>query len=62
MTRRHVLARLVSILVFFGLFGVFTPAAVWADIAPPQPPLGSGIFPGQETTRVRMQAKTVLID
>jgi hypothetical protein len=62
MTRRHVLARLVSILVFFGLFGVFTPAAVWADIAPPQPPLGSGIFPGQETTRVRMQAETVLID
>jgi len=62
MFHRQPLARLVSILVFFGLFGVFTPAAVRADIAPPQPPLGSGIFPGQETTSVRMQAETVLID
>jgi len=37
-----------------------TPAL--ADIAPPAPPPGSNLLPGNETTLVRMLAETVLID
>jgi hypothetical protein len=54
--------RLFAVLVLAVLLAWLTPDPVRADIAPPQPPLGSGIFPGQGTTAVRMLAETVLID
>ena len=59
MAHRRLLFACVGVFV---LMALLAPAPVYADIAPPQPPLGSGIFPGQETTQVRMQAETVLID
>ena len=59
MSHRRLLFAWVGVFV---LMALLAPSLVHADIAPPQPPLGSGIFPGQETTQVRMQAETVLID
>ena len=45
------------------LFGLMLPVpAGRADIAPPAPPMGSGIAPGAETTQVRMESETVLIE
>ncbi|MDR3573422.1 MAG: hypothetical protein P4L50_06165 [Anaerolineaceae bacterium] len=38
------------------------PQLVLADVAPPQPPEGSNISPGADTTNVRMMAETVHID
>ncbi len=38
------------------------PQVVKADIAPPESPPGSNISPGSETTQVRMQAETVILD
>lgn len=38
------------------------PAPAMADIAPPAQPPGSNPQPGNETTQVRMQAESVLID
>lgn len=48
----------LSLSLFF-LF-VFT-APVQADIAPPAPPPGANLHPGDESTQVRMAAETVLI-
>lgn len=42
---------------------VLAPAApARADIAPPQPPYASGIYPKGEVTQVRMMAETVTLD
>ena len=44
------------------IFWLLTPAAVVrADIAPPEPPKGSGIAPGSNLTQVRMMAEQVVI-
>jgi hypothetical protein len=57
----HFLRRLFFLVFTIGLLALLTPSAALADIAPPQPPLGSGVIPGQETTQVRMMAETVQI-
>ena len=57
----HFLRRLFSLVFTIGLLALLMPSAALADIAPPQPPLGSGVIPGQETTQVRMMAETVQI-
>jgi tetratricopeptide (TPR) repeat protein len=45
------------------IFWLFIPSGeVWADIAPPAPPQGSGITPDSETTSVRMQAEKVVME
>jgi hypothetical protein len=50
----------------FGLILIFwllnPAAAVRADIAPPEPPKGTNIIPGSETTSVRMLAEKVVIE
>lgn len=55
--------RSIMALLFFGALALlFGPAgAARADIAPPPPPEGANITPGEETTQVRMLAETVII-
>lgn len=57
---RH--CRLATAILLASLALLLPFRAARADMAPPQPPLGSGIVPGQETTQVRMLAETVLIE
>jgi tetratricopeptide (TPR) repeat protein len=52
--------RLSIVLVFFLLLAVTAP--VHADVAPPEQPPGANPGPGSETTQVRMQSESVLID
>jgi hypothetical protein len=54
--------RWFSMIIMVCLLVALTPSVAFADIAPPQPPLGSGVIPGQATTQVRMMAETVLIE
>jgi hypothetical protein len=61
MKRRTFHICVLAILLSLALTGTARAERVSGDIAPPQPPMGSGIQPGQETTQVRMQAETVLI-
>lgn len=53
--RRTLLSLLVVVLLIF-------PSTVKADVAPPGNPPGSNPGPGDEFTRVRMQAETVVVD
>jgi len=43
------------------LFSLLAPRPVRADVAPPEPPPGSGIAPGAEVTEVRMVAEQVTL-
>jgi hypothetical protein len=51
---------IVSTLVLI-LVSVFPPKSVHADMAPPLPPSGANIVPGEENTQVRMVAETVTL-
>ncbi len=54
------LLRLLLLAAALLVLGVdFVP--VRADIAPPEPPVGTGIWPGTEYTQVRMVAETVVM-
>lgn len=52
----------ILLFVFLLVFMLAMPGSVQADIAPPANPPGSNPQPGVESTQVRMQAETVLID
>jgi hypothetical protein len=43
------------------LMATFPPTVVHADVAPPEAPAGTSLFPGNETTQVRMVAETVTL-
>ena len=49
-------------IVLFVIFLLAFPSTVFADVAPPANPPGSNPWPGSDTTQVRMQAETVLVD
>jgi hypothetical protein len=52
-----------SVLLTILLFSVVSrPDNVQADVAPPEPPIGSNPRPGDELTNVRMMAETVVMD
>lgn len=63
-TANHPIIKTVFFL-FLCLFFLFCPIDrfnVHADIAPPEPPVGSDISPGSETTNVRMISEYVWLD
>ncbi len=51
---------LILVLVLFSLLAF--PYPVRADVAPPESPPGSNLVPGSESTQVRMEAETVILD
>ncbi|MBN1200881.1 MAG: hypothetical protein JXJ20_03395, partial [Anaerolineae bacterium] len=54
------LIRLLLLMILpLALTETSTPAR--ADVAPPPPPAGANLFPGVETTQVRMMSETVVI-
>jgi tetratricopeptide (TPR) repeat protein len=50
----------VLVMVIIGLLTCPRPAL--ADVAPPESPPGSNLAPGSESTQVRMEAETVILD
>lgn len=56
----HRASVLLALSLLFSFFGMASPA--YADIAPPPPPNGMNILPGEEYTNVRMVSEQVIIE